>query len=384
MKTGLILSGGGSRGAYEIGVCKALKKLDIKIDMVYGTSVGAITAAMVAQDDLDPAEKLWRGLTTEQVFDISDEQGGKRNSNARNEPGDDGKSKGKSAVAAAEDDSKDGLKQFADKVKSSIKTTIDSKIEPALDSSLAKKFEDINIAGMPIDEAAAYLKEIVTNGGAGNSGLMELMHKYIDESKIRKSFIDFGLVVTDLYNGTGYRLYESDIPEGKLLNYVMASASCFPAVQVCEIDGKRYVDGGYFDNLPVRMAVKKGAERIIAVDLDAIGIVHEADINEAKKRCRKFDYIKPTANLGNFLVFNKENTAKLIQTGYLDAMRFYGKYDGKKYTFKKGVFSESEIESADSLAVAFALDPSIVYDRETFATELLAAYPNRRSLARLI
>ena len=48
-KTALVLSGGGSRGAYEIGVWKALKTLGIQIDMVMGTSVGAINGAMIVQ-----------------------------------------------------------------------------------------------------------------------------------------------------------------------------------------------------------------------------------------------------------------------------------------------------------------------------------------------
>ena len=57
-KTALVLSGGGSRGAYEIGVWKALKGLRIRIDLVTGTSVGAINGALVAQRDLRIAEKL--------------------------------------------------------------------------------------------------------------------------------------------------------------------------------------------------------------------------------------------------------------------------------------------------------------------------------------
>ena len=36
-KLGLVLSGGGAKGAYEIGVYKALKKLNKKIDIVTGT-----------------------------------------------------------------------------------------------------------------------------------------------------------------------------------------------------------------------------------------------------------------------------------------------------------------------------------------------------------
>ena len=41
MKRAIVLSGGGSKGAYQIGVWKALKKMHIDYDIVTGTSVGA-------------------------------------------------------------------------------------------------------------------------------------------------------------------------------------------------------------------------------------------------------------------------------------------------------------------------------------------------------
>ena len=51
-KLGLVLSGGGAKGAYEVGVYKALKKLHKKINVVTGTSIGAINAMFVTQNDL--------------------------------------------------------------------------------------------------------------------------------------------------------------------------------------------------------------------------------------------------------------------------------------------------------------------------------------------
>ena len=45
----LVLSGGGGKGAYQIGVWKALRKLHYKIDIVTGTSVGALNAVLVTQ-----------------------------------------------------------------------------------------------------------------------------------------------------------------------------------------------------------------------------------------------------------------------------------------------------------------------------------------------
>ena len=58
MKIGLVLSGGGGKGAYELGVWKALKELNLNkyISVFSGTSIGAFNAALFAMDDLEKAE----------------------------------------------------------------------------------------------------------------------------------------------------------------------------------------------------------------------------------------------------------------------------------------------------------------------------------------
>ena len=68
-KTALVLGGGGSRGAYGIGVWQALKEMGIKIDIVTGTSIGALNGAVVAQDIFEDAHSFWKGLETNMVFD---------------------------------------------------------------------------------------------------------------------------------------------------------------------------------------------------------------------------------------------------------------------------------------------------------------------------
>jgi NTE family protein len=47
-ETVLVMQGGGSLGAYECGVCKVLVKHDIEFDIIAGTSIGAINAAIIA------------------------------------------------------------------------------------------------------------------------------------------------------------------------------------------------------------------------------------------------------------------------------------------------------------------------------------------------
>ena len=52
MKRALVLSGGGSKGSYQIGVYKALKKMHIKIDIITGTSIGAINGALFTEKNM--------------------------------------------------------------------------------------------------------------------------------------------------------------------------------------------------------------------------------------------------------------------------------------------------------------------------------------------
>lgn len=71
MKQALVLSGGGARGAYQVGVWKALEELNIKCDIVTGTSIGSINGALYAQGSLKEALELWNNINLETVFPIS-------------------------------------------------------------------------------------------------------------------------------------------------------------------------------------------------------------------------------------------------------------------------------------------------------------------------
>jgi len=67
MKVGLVLSGGGAKGAYQVGVLKALLELGTRIDMVAGASIGALNGAVLAsapslETGVERLEKLWLTL----------------------------------------------------------------------------------------------------------------------------------------------------------------------------------------------------------------------------------------------------------------------------------------------------------------------------------
>lgn len=58
-KTGMVLSGGAIRGVAHLGVLKAVEELDIKLDVISGTSIGAIIGAFFAQ-----------GYQADEIFDF--------------------------------------------------------------------------------------------------------------------------------------------------------------------------------------------------------------------------------------------------------------------------------------------------------------------------
>ncbi len=80
-RIGLILSGGGARGAYQVGVMRAIGRelpaAIVPFQVISGVSVGAINAASLAsgahnmKNAIEKLAQLWGGLTSGSVFDVS-------------------------------------------------------------------------------------------------------------------------------------------------------------------------------------------------------------------------------------------------------------------------------------------------------------------------
>ena len=71
---GLVLEGGGAKGAYQIGAWRALKEAGVKIKGVAGTSVGALNGALICMDDYENAKKVWENITYSKIMSVKDEQ----------------------------------------------------------------------------------------------------------------------------------------------------------------------------------------------------------------------------------------------------------------------------------------------------------------------
>jgi len=74
----IVLTGGGARAAYQVGLLRWLARRvpDLRFDVVTGVSAGAINASLLAAhpgtfaEAVGELDRLWRGLTTEDVFRV--------------------------------------------------------------------------------------------------------------------------------------------------------------------------------------------------------------------------------------------------------------------------------------------------------------------------
>jgi NTE family protein len=160
---GLVLEGGGAKGAYHVGAYKALKELNIEIGGIAGTSIGAINGAMMVQGDYELLEKVWYSVNSYELFDIDEK-----------------------AIM--------DLKNF--------------------------NLHDVNFSYLLHQS-----KEILSNRGLDTSKIRDLFDSYIDEDKIRNSDIDFGIVTVNLTDKKPVELMKEDIPKGKLVDFLIASAN---------------------------------------------------------------------------------------------------------------------------------------------------------------
>ncbi|OXS27133.1 MAG: patatin [Acetobacterium sp. MES1] len=259
---GLVLSGGGAKGAFEMGVWKALKECDYSLGAVIGTSVGALNAAMIAQDDYDIAMEFWSNLTINQVLDLNEIM---------------------------------------------TNTYVDQ---------WSKESFDVFRNG--------FLTALFSDG-LDISPLRDNLTRLICEDTIRNSPIRFGLVTVDITSLKPRQLMIEDIPQGQLIDYLLASAA-LPIFQKQEIDGKTYLDGGFFDNVPINFMLEQNFSQIISVEFPAPGMRKWVRDNNAE-----IITVNNSEFLGGILNFDTRQIEQNIQLGYLDAMKVFGALDGKHF-----------------------------------------------------
>lgn len=177
----------------------------------------------------------------------------------------------------------------------------------------------------PLSELHAFLKDAVTQGGMDVTPLEEIVERVLDEDKLRKSPIRLGLVTVEQKTLKARELPLEDIPEGKVKDYLLASAACFPALRAHTIDGVSYLDGGYRDNMPTALAQKMGAEELVCVDLEGVGITRP------NRTGLPTILVRSHWDLGDILRFDPEVAQRNMALGYFDTLRAFGRIRGCAY-----------------------------------------------------
>lgn len=260
---GLVLEGGGAKGAYHIGAYKAINEIGINIDGIAGTSVGALNGAMIAQGDFDKAYDLWYNMSYSRVMNVDDKK--------------------------------------------------------------IRRFKNFELGKEDVLNLMKKVGRVISNGGVDITPLRGLLNEVVDEEKIRASGLDFGIVTVSISDMKPLQLFIEDIPHGKLSEYLMASAY-FPAFKREKMDGKLFIDGGLYDNLPIDLLASRGYKEIIAIRTHGIGRTRKIDEENLD-----ITYISPNEDLGKTLDFSMENARKNLKLGYFDGIRVLKGLKGSKY-----------------------------------------------------
>ena len=208
-RIGLVLSGGGDRGAAHIGVIEVLEELRIPVDVIAGTSMGSIIGGLYAlgrsPDDMRAA------IQRIDWIDVFRDDGGRSDFSFRRK----------------QDDFK-------------------------LLTKLKLGFKDGSFfipAGLIEGQKLDYWLRVLTLTEEGSGQFASLR-------------LPFKAVATDVETGRAVILEHGD-----LATALRASMSIPAAFAPVDLAGRRLVDGGTANNLPIDVVQSMGADRIIAIDI---------------------------------------------------------------------------------------------------------------------
>ncbi len=305
-KLGLVLSGGGAKGAYHVGVIKALQEMGMQIDMISGASIGALNAAVLLsaenqQQGLNHLEQLWDKLPSVKPIQF----------------------KGIGAGTYISLLMASGLKLATPKgfgaslvnygvEKLNIPLEGFCKQEP-LSEMMAEflNLEHLNRA-VPFYISTYKIKD--------NEKALE---RFKETLIAAKDFLKAEVLGLDNQYSEFYKIQDLSIEEQK--NYILASAA-LPLIFLPQKDGQgnRFVDGGLGGalksqgNTPITPLIEAGCTHIIVSHLDQGLLWHRHDFPNTT-----ILEIRPNQSLdmsfARLLDFSQENIERLRTQGYLDA-----------------------------------------------------------------
>lgn len=262
----LALCGGGGKGAYQIGVWKALDEFGFfrKIKAVSGTSVGALNAVLVAIGDFDNAKKIWNNIKKDELLSVKNEN--------------------------------------------------------------------------------------MNQGLCSREGLISIIRN-VPLYKLRFSIPVYVNVHDDESDSTR-SIQINQLPEDKIIDYLLASSAMPVVYDRVDIQGKKYRDGGLTGagNVPIDVLYKNGYRNIIISALKSDFNLYEIYDSRIKNSYARIDIgkrypdanftvLQPLENIGGFisgtLDFSKSGIQERMVDGYLDSRKILNKektYYMKNYT----------------------------------------------------
>jgi NTE family protein len=207
-KIGLVLGGGGARGAAHVGVLKVLEANHVPIDYIAGTSMGAIVGGLYAAGySPDELEKIFNQIDW---------------------------------IDMLSDRPTEDLKSFRHK----------------------KDYQQLTNAEMGIKDGKITFRRGAVPGQKLDFMLSKLTIHTIDTPSFDQLRIPFRAVATDAL--TGQRVV---FDKGNLAKAIRASMSVPGAFPPVKYEGKLLIDGFLVQNVPVEIVKEMGADIIIVVDV---------------------------------------------------------------------------------------------------------------------
>lgn len=263
---GIVLEGGGARGSYQIGAWKALREAGIKIRGIAGASVGALNGALICMDDLEKAEEIWENIRYSQVINVDDD--------------------------------------------------------------VIETVKKLDLKSLDLVKVAEDAKRILKDKGLDITPLKNLIESVVDEDKIRSSDRELYLTTYSVTDRELLVLNAKDIPDGEIGDMLLASAY-FPAFRNDKLGGKRYLDGGGWNNVPINILLEHDYKDILVIRIYGLG--YDSERTTEIPEDVHVTHIAPRQDLGGILEFDRTRARKNMTLGYYDAKRVLYGLEGRWY-----------------------------------------------------
>ena len=290
LKVGVVMGGGGAKGAAHIGVLKYIEDLGIPVDYVAGTSMGSIIGGLYAM-----------GYTPDQLTELI------------------------SMI--------DWSEYIGNKID---RSTMSSELRQR--NSTTALIVPFSLSSLLDSDPNTNFLSQLPSAYVNNSSLINLFNDlcvgYQEDMDFNELPIPFACVATDMITGKEIVLNSGNVPTA--MRASMAIPGVFSPVQ---IDDKVLVDGGLVNNFPADVLRDMGADIIIGIEITSTKDVTADDLqslpqvfarlvtnstSSKREENRELCHIYMVPNVSGYgmLSFTPEAIEALVELGYLKASEF--------------------------------------------------------------